>query len=95
MDYNNKSNGMHKRRYIKKNKNNKKKDPYYSHRSLVSGSKLLRLLHKTDLNDYVKKNQLSAFSCIDNFEHNYIPAFKKNETTYTWWDCIPHKPKVY
>ena len=35
MDYDNKSNGMHKRRYIKKNKNNKKKEPYSNHRSFV------------------------------------------------------------
>ena len=55
MDYDNKSNGMHKRRYIKKNKNNKKKEPYSNHRSFVSGAKLLRLLHKNNLNDYVKK----------------------------------------
>jgi len=91
----NKSYGINKRRYIKKNKNNKKKEGYCSHKSLVSGAKMLRLLHKKELNNYIKKNQLSTFSCINNFERNYIPAFKKNETTYTWWDCKPHKPKVY
>ena len=87
-DYNSiKSYGIHRRKYITKNKNNKKKPSYHDIKSSVSGAKILRVYFKNELNNLVKKD-------VDTM-NDYNPPFRTTETTYTWWDCSPYKPNVY
>ena len=66
---------------IKSCKKNKSK----LHRSKISSGKLLRNKFKQEINILLVKENYDTF----------IHPFKKNETTYTWWDCKPYNPKIY
>lgn len=55
------------------------------HRSKKSGGKLLRNKFKQEINVLLVKENYDTF----------IHPFRRNETTYTWWDCKPYNPKIY
>jgi hypothetical protein len=77
--------GERKRKYIHKNKRNKKKTKYPAHRNRASVHKTKRTYVKSHLNHINNdKNLLEEF---------IFPVMITN--TYTWWDCSPCKPKVY
>lgn len=87
-DYDNiKSYGNYRQKYLKKNKNNKKKPSYHDIKSNISGAKILRVYFKNELHNLIKKD-VETMS-------DYNPPFRTTETTYTWWDCSPCKPGVY
>ena len=74
---------------VKNYKNKKiksyKKEKYKLHRSKISSGKLLRNKFKQEINILLVKENYDTF----------IHPFKKNETTYTFWDCKPYNPKIY
>lgn len=81
----NKSQGERKRKYLRKNKNNKKKDGFSSQRSLSSIHKPVRTFVKS----YMKQTNYDA-EILSEF---FYP--KKPAKTYTWWDVRPGQPKYF
>ena len=80
-----KSQGERKRKYLRKNKNNKKKDGFSHQRSLSSIHKPVR----TFVTSYMKQTKYDA-EILSEFIYP-----KKSSRTYTWWDVIPGKPRFY
>ncbi len=77
--------GERKRKYIRINKHNKKQPKYHGHRNRVSGHKAKRTYVSSHLN-YINNDEYLLKEFV-------FPIINTN--TYTWWDCAPHKPKVY
>jgi hypothetical protein len=80
-----KSRGERKRQYIRKNKNNSKKDGFSSQKSLCSANKPLR-------------NFVTSYMKQTNYDGEILSEFvypKKPAKTYTWWDVRPRQPRFY
>jgi len=80
-----KSRGERKRKYIRKNKNNKKKDGFSPQKSPYSAKKRVR----TYVTSYMKQI---------NYNEEIISEFiypRKPAKTYTWWDVRPGQPKFF
>ena len=81
-----KSRGERKRKYLRKNKNNRKKDGYSRQKSLCSANKPLR----TFVTSYMKQTNYDA-EILSEFIYPKKPA-----KTYTpWWDVRPGQPKFF
>ena len=78
-----KTRGEIKRKYIRKNKNNKKKDGFSPQKSHCPTKKRVR----TYVTSYMKQT---------NYDREILSDFiypKKPSRTYTWWDVRPGQPK--
>jgi hypothetical protein len=79
---NTKSFGINKRKYIKKNKNNKKKQRYSNIKCGDSSSGALRCMIKSEINGILNSSN-------KNIDYYIMPSvFRKSGT---WWDCNPWK----
>ena len=83
-DYNSKKK-LGLKNYQNKKLSSRRKNKYMMHRSKKSGGKLLRNKFKQEINLLLVKENYDTF----------IHPFRRNETTYTWWDCKPYNPKIY
>lgn len=80
-----KSRGERKRQYIRKNKNNKKKDGFSPQKSPCSANKPVRIF----VTSYMRQT---------NYDRNILSEFtypRKPAKTYTWWDVRPGQPKFF
>ena len=80
-----KSRGERKRKYIRKNKNNKKKDGFSPQKSPCPAKKRVR----TYVTSYMKQT---------NYDREILSDFiypKKPAKTYTSWDVRPGQPKFF
>ena len=80
-----KSRGERKRKYIRKNKKNKKKDGFSPKKVPVRQKKRIR----TYVTSYMKQI---------NYDREILSDFiypKKPARTYTWWDVRPGQPKFF
>jgi hypothetical protein len=80
-----KSRGERKRKYLRKNKNNRKKDGFSPQKNPCSAHKSMRMFVKS----YMKQT---------NYDHEILSEFfypKKPAKTYTWWDVRPGQPKYF
>ena len=80
-----KSQGERKRKYIRKNKNNKKKDGFSPQKSPCPAKKRVR----TYVTSYMKQT---------NYDREILSDFiypKKPARTYTCWDDRPGQPKFF
>ena len=77
--------GERKRKYIRKNKNNKKKDGFSRQKSISSINKPLR-------------NFVTSYINQKNYDIELLSEFiypRKPVKTYTlWWDIKPSKPRL-
>ena len=80
-----KSRGERKRKYIRKNKNNKKKDGFSPQKSTCSAKKRIR----TYVTSYMKQINYNK-EIMSEFIYPRKPA-----KTYTWWDVRPGQPKFF
>ena len=80
-----KSRGEIKRKYIKKNKNNRKKNGFSPQKSSCSATKSMRNYVKS----YMKQTKYDT-EILSEFIHPKKPA-----KTYTWWDIKPGQPKFF
>lgn len=83
-NYNSKKN-LGLKNYRNKKPQSRRKNKFKLHRSKTKGGKLLRNKFKQEINVLLVKENYDTF----------IYPFRRNETTYTWWDCKPHNPKIY
>ena len=77
--------GERKYKYIRKNKSNKKQQIFHDIRNKAP-------LHKPARNyvkSYINHNKYN----LENLEYFSFPLISRN--TYTWWDGIAWKPKVF
>ena len=71
--------------YCNKKRKSRRKNKFKLHRSRTKCGKLLRNKFKQEINVLLVKKKYDSF----------IYPFRRYETTYTWWDCKPHNPKIY
>lgn len=77
--------GERKYKYIHKNKSNKKPQRYHDIRNKTPLHKPVRNYVKS----YINHNKYN----LENLENFIFPL--KSPNTYTWWDGLPWKPKVF
>ena len=80
-----KSQGERKRKYMRKNKSNRKKDGFSPQKSPCSAKKPIR----TFVTSYMKQKKYDE-EILSEFIHPRKPA-----KTYTWWDVKPGQPKFF
>ena len=85
---NNKSYGIKKRKFIKKNKFNKKKSGLSDINAYYINHSSFRCLIKSELNNLI-------FSNIDYSNINYQSPILYKDKTKTWWDDCSKKNKCY